>query len=490
LAGALELSVPRLLFLKKIWRNNLTDWIKSFTDSFPAESWSVDKDELTRYSRDAWPVVIKLGQIGPTPYLPQLVFHPRYPQEVTQALTWANQHRIPVTAWGAGSGVVGAALPTQGGILLDLSRLNKILVLDEVNLLVKVQAGIMGHNLEAELNSRGFTLNHSPQSLDRSTVGGWIATRACGQFSSRWGGIEDFTLALTVALANGETFSTRLSPRAAIGPDIKNLFIGSEGTLGVILDVTLKIFPLAQTRLLETISFPSVESGLSGMRRLMQTGLRPFLIRFYDTDESLLVARWSGVTPLPGANLFILGCEGLTEMAQAEYRAAIHILESEGGEKLGPEIAQGWMEHRFDFSGVENRLALPGGVAETIEVASLWDGIFETYTALKQDLAPFAEHVLGHFSHSYPQGVSLYIILLGEVSDAQAAESRLREIWDVAMRTSMEHGATISHHHGIGLARQKYLRQELGPSYAILERVKNALDPQGILNPGKLAFRR
>ena len=468
----------------------MVNWLKSFTESFPPESWSLDADELRRYSRDAWPVVVKLSQIVQSPYLPQIVFRPHFPEEVPSLLKWANQHRIPVTAWGAGSGVVGAALPTKGGILLDLSRLNKILILDETNLLVKVQAGMLGHHLEAELNSRGFTLNHSPQSLDRSTVGGWIATRACGQFSSRWGGIEDFALAMTVALANGETFTTRLSPRAALGPDIKSIFIGSEGTLGVFLDVTLKINHLAETRLLETISYPSVESGLTGMRRLMQSGLRPFLLRFYDADESLFVARWSGVKPPADAHLFFLGCEGLSDMAHSEYRAAMQILQSEGGEKLGPVIAQGWMDHRFDFSGVENRLSQPGGVAETIEVASLWDGILEIYKALKHELSPFAENVLGHFSHAYPQGISLYVILLGEVADAKAAEARLREIWNVAMHTSMEHGAAISHHHGIGLARQQYLRQELGASYAVLEQVKNALDPDGILNPGKLAFWR
>jgi alkyldihydroxyacetonephosphate synthase len=459
-------------------------------ETFPAELRSTEAQKLAHYSRDSWPVAIKLYQTGQMPYLPQVVVRPHFPDEVVNVLKWANEHRIPVTAWGAGSGVVGAALPTQGGILLDLSQLNKILVLDETNLLVKVQAGMMGHHLEAELNSRGFTLNHSPQSLDRSTVGGWIATRACGQFSSRWGGIEDLVLAITVVLANGEIISTRLAPRAALGPDIKSIFIGSEGTLGIVLDVTLKIFPLTETRLLETMSFPSVESGLTGTRRLMQSGLRPFLIRFYDSDESLFVARWSDVTPPSNANLFLLGCEGLTEMAQAEYRAAMQILQSEGGARLGPEIAQGWMDHRFDFSGVENRLAQPGGVAETIEVASLWDSILETYQALKKNLSPLAEHVLGHFSHAYPQGVSLYMILLGEVADAQSAASRLQEIWDVAMKTSMEHGAAISHHHGIGLARQGYLRYELGASYNVLEQVKQALDPQGILNPGKLAFRR
>jgi alkyldihydroxyacetonephosphate synthase len=466
----------------------LNEWIKSFTESFPPESWSLEVDELNRYSQDAWPVVVKLSQIGQSPYLPEVLFRPHFPEEVPTLLKWANQHQVPVTAWGAGSGVVGAALPTKGGILLDLSGLNKILILDETNLLVKVQAGMMGHHLEADLNRKGFTLNHSPQSLDRSTVGGWIATRACGQFSSRWGGIEDITLAMTVVLANGETISTRLSPRSALGPDIKSIFIGSEGTFGVFLDATLKICRLAETRLLETISFPSVESGLTGMRELMQSGLRPFLLRFYDADESLFVARWSGVTPPVAAHLFFLGCEGLSDMVQSEYRAAMKILKSAGGEKLGPVIAQGWMDNRFDFSGVENRLAQPGGVAETIEVASLWDGILETYQALKHELLPFADNVLGHFSHAYMQGASLYIILIGQASDAKAAEGRLREIWNVAMRTSMENGAVISHHHGIGLARQQYLRQELGSSHAILERIKNVLDPEGILNPGKLAF--
>jgi alkyldihydroxyacetonephosphate synthase len=468
----------------------LTDWVRSFARNFPSKSWTTEPDVLARFSHDAWPVVTKLEQSGQRPYLPELVFHASFPEEVSRLLKWANQNGIPVTAWGAGSGVVGAALTTQGGIVLDLTGLNRILVLDETNLLVKVQSGMMGHRLEAELSTRGYTLNHSPQSLDRSTVGGWIATRACGQFSSRWGGIEDLALALTVALSNGEMIATRLAPRAAMGPDIRNIFIGSEGTLGIILDVTLKIFPLPESRLLETISFLSVESGLNGMRRLMQSGLRPFLIRFYDADESIFVSRWSGVTPSPGSHLFILGCEGMVDMAQAEYQASLKILQSDGGEVLGPAIAQGWMDHRFDFSGVENRLAQPGGVAETIEIAGMWDGILETYQTLKNHLSPLAEHVLGHFSHAYPQGVSLYMILLGEAADAKAAEARLRQIWEVAMRTSIEHGAAISHHHGIGLARQAYLRQELGAGFDVLERIKHALDPQGILNPGKLDFRR
>ena len=160
----------------------------------------------------------------------------------------------------------------------------------------------------------------------------------------------------------------------------------------------------------------------------------------------------------------------------------------EAGTRLGPEIAQGWMERRFDFSAVENRLARSDGLAETIEVADFWDGIGATYAVLKANLAPLADEVLGHFSHLYPQGISLYMILLGEAADPAAAEERLRQIWEVAMRTSLEAGAVISHHQGIGLARGPYLREELDTSWLLLERLKLALDPQGILNPGKLGF--
>ena len=146
------------------------------------------------------------------------------------------------------------------------------------------------------------------------------------------------------------------------------------------------------------------------------------------------------------------------------------------------------MGRRFDFSTVESLLAQPGGYAETIEVAHFWDGIYPLYRAMKAALQPLAAEVLGHFSHVYPQGTSLYLILLGSTTDAAAAEARLLEIWEVAMAICQERGGAISHHHGIGLARLPYIRQELEDSRVVLERVKQALDPAGILNPGKLGL--
>jgi alkyldihydroxyacetonephosphate synthase len=354
-----------------------------------------------------------------------------------------------------------------------------MLALDEVNLLVKIEAGKRGSELEAELNARGYTLNHSPQSLHRSSIGGWIATGATGQFSSRWGGIEELVVALTVVLSSGEIIETKLAPRAAIGPDLKHLFIGSEGTLGVITEATLKIFPLAERRIFEAVVFNNIEAGLTAIRKIIRAGLRPFLVRFYDEDESRHVMR-AGF--LAGCVVFV-GFEGLPAIAQAEYDAGIAICQAEGGQAIGANPVLAWMERRFDFSSVENILDRPGGFAETIETAHL-----PTYHALKEALLPLATEVLGHFSHVYPQGTSLYMILLGEAANAAAAEQRLQQIWERSMRICLEQGAVISHHHGVGLARLPYIRQDLATGVIVLDRIKEALDPVSIMNPGKLGL--
>ncbi len=459
-------------------------WHDSLLQVIPSEQVSTDDDDLLRHSYDTWPVATKWRQQGKQLYRPDVVVRPLGTAEVSRLLAWAGKTGVAVTPWGAGSSVTGAPLPMRGGISLDMSAMNHVLWLDDLNLMVKVQAGKMGHELEAELDRQGYTLNHSPQSLDRSTVGGWVATRATGQFSSRWGSIEDLVLALTVVLPTGEVVETRLSPRAAIGPDVQQFFLGAEGTLGVVTVATLKIFPKAAQRLFETVCFRDVEFGLTAMRKIMRVGLRPFLARLYDQDESRYAMKDTGFA---GCALF-LGVEGRPAVAQAEYAECLEICRAEGGQRLGPEPAEAWMGRRFDFSLIENILNQPSGLAETIEVAHFWDSILGTYQALKAGLAPLATEVLGHFSHLYPQGTSLYMILLGQAGSAAVAEERLAQIWQVSMRTCLELGAVTSHHHGVGLARLPYVRQDVGSGMIVLDRIKAALDPAGIMNPGKFGF--
>jgi alkyldihydroxyacetonephosphate synthase len=461
-----------------------TSWIQNLQAILPTERISTANDDLLQHSYDTGPVAIKWRQQGKAEHMPDVILRPLDTDEVSRVLSWATQRKVAVTPWGAGSSVTGAPLAWRGGISLDMSAMNQVLWLDEANLMAKVQAGITRHVLEAELSKRDLTLNHSPQSLDRSTVGGWVATRASGQFSSCGGGIEDLVLALTVVLPTGEVVDTRLGSRSSTGPDVRQFFLGAEGTLGVVTEVTLKIFPLAARRLFESMAFPDVDTGLAAMRQIMRCGLCPFLLRLYDEDEARHAVRNRRVNGV----LMFLGFEGQPAVAQAEYRECLTICRAEGGQTLGPDPVASWMDRRFDFSTIENILAEPGGVAETIEVAHFWESMGPTYRALKDALAPLADEVLGHFSHAYPQGTSLYISLLGEVGSAAEAEERLARIWDVATTVCLEHGATVSHHRGVGMARLPNVRQDVGPGMLVLERVKAALDPSGIMNPGKLGL--
>lgn len=442
-------------------------------------------DRLDGYSYDCWPVATKWRQQGHVPHRPDAVVMAETVADVVAVLRWATEHQVPVTARGLGSSVVGGPIPVQGGVSLDLSRMTAIVAVDDVNMLATAQAGINAGIFEAHLNTLGYTLNNSPQSLHRSSIGGWVATRETGQFSSRYGGIESLCAGVVAVLPNGEIVDTGTVPRMAVGPDLRQLLIGSEGCLAVIVEVTMRIFRLAPARRFETLAFETLDGGVAATRTIMQSGLRPFLLRLYDTDE----ARHAMVDRGFASPAMFLGTDGSAAMAELEMTECLAICAGHGGTAIGPKGVTDWMERRFDFSGIEGILKTPGGVAETIEVAHRWSGIAATYHALKTRMAPFADEVLGHFSHAYSDGVSLYIILIGNAADDAAAEARLHEIWKVAMETALETGAAISHHHSTGLARTQYVQRALGSSAVVLDAVKRALDPQGLLNPGKLGFR-
>ncbi len=445
---------------------------------------TTDPGVLDRCSVDSWPTAIKLAQLGRRPYRPDAVAVPVSADDVSTLLKWAYSRGVAVTPRGLGSSVVGQPLPSRGGLVLDLSRLTEPLKIGREDLLVTTGAGRLGSDLEEQLNEAGLTLGHSPQSLARSSVGGWVATGATGQFSSRYGGIEDLVAGLKVVLAHGEQIEMSAHPRGAVGPDLRQLFIGSEGTLGVVTEVTLRVFPISGTRSLEAFRLPSIRPGIEALRRTSQSGLRPLLLRLYDEDESgqVLGGRRDGSCVL------FTGFEGPAGVAKAERRAVKSIVAEEGGTSLGPEPVEAWMQRRFDFSRIEALLAEMGGYAETIEVAHRWSRIHELYQALKLGLREVADEVVAHFSHVYPQGTSLYLILTGRAHDDDEALATLERLWATAMGHTLRLGGVITHHHGVGLAKASYVRDALGSSMTVLERVKDALDPEYVMNPGKLGL--
>ncbi|MCA1218666.1 FAD-binding oxidoreductase [Streptomyces sp. 8L] len=463
---------------------DLSSALSALSRALSPDAVRTDDESLDRSSHDSWPLSSKLDRLGRHGHRADAVVAVADEAEIRTVLAVAAAHDVPVTVRGLASSVTGQPLPVRGGIVLDLSGLPDAFEVDTEDLTVRASAGYNGGALEDELNARGLTLGHSPQSLYRSSVGGWLATLATGQFSSYYGGIEDLVTGFTVILATGETLRLKASPRAAMGPDLRQLFLGSEGTLGVITSVTLKVFPLPAARLLQTYALPSVEAGVAILRAQAAAGLRPFLLRLYDPAEARHALQDGSLT----APVLFTGTQGTENMAHAEAAELDALVTAHGGRALGPEGAEKWMARRFDFSSVENLLAQEGGYAETIEVAHTWRGIMPLYEALTRELAPLADEVLAHFSHVYTQGTSLYLILRGTAADDAEAVERLERIWATAMRVALDLGAELSHHHGGGLARSPYTRRSLGASHLLLRRLKNALDPNGVLNPGKLGL--
>jgi alkyldihydroxyacetonephosphate synthase len=457
--------------------------VKQLSSQLGKEVVLADAESIDARRHDYWVlshVRRRMGQLGDPP---ACVVRPTSAADVAATLAVAREHRAAVVPYGAGSGVCGGVLAPAGSIVLDLSGMDRIVSLNETALSVTVQAGMRGDVFEAALGERGYTMGHFPQSIALSTVGGWVATRASGQFSTRYGNIEDMLIGFEGVLASGEIVRLPASPRRSTGPDPSAIFLGSEGTLGVLTELTFRIHPQPDHREMASFAFADMSAGLEAIRRVMRAGWRPAVLRLYDDVES---ARHFTADSNGRCMLLVLG-EGPEAGVAAEARGVGAIMEESGGTPCGAGAVASWLEHRNAVPSWDQLLD-QGIIADTIEIAVPWDraaGVYDDAVAkLKQ--IPGLLMASGHSSHSYGQGTCLYLTLvakLGELADAPALYERC---WDAVMDTTVTAGGTISHHHGIGRVRRRWLARELGSAYAVLRTLKRAFDPDGILNPGVL----
>lgn len=421
---------------------------------------------------------------------PDFVVHPATANEVAEVLKIANSHLIPVIPWGGGSGSQGGALPVYGGIVLDMKRMNKVLNIDLVSMTVTAEVSINMQHLEWTVEKAGFSTMHFPASISCATLGGFIAHRGTGVLSTKYGKIEDMIMSLEVVTPTGEIINTLPVPRHASGPDLTQLFLGSEGTLGVVTKATMKIHPIPESRKFHAFLFKTMHDAMVAGAKIMTSRLRPCVIRLYDEAETAkLIKRVLGIDK-QGAYL-VFGFDGPEQIVDLEMAQACAICREQQHEDLGTEMGQAWWDHRYKFFYPPYMFHLPQAFG-TLDTVATFANIEKVYWAMKntvKDNFPQATFI-GHFSHWYEWGCMLYarFIIDEPPQDPQEAVALYNKIWDMAIRAAIKEGGVINEHHGVGLKLGRIMKDLYGPAFKILMDIKRVLDPNNIMNPGKMGF--
>lgn len=443
---------------------------------------------LFSYARDRLPWGTFNLRDGRLPgALPSVVIAPGSHDEVREAVRIAVRHGCPMIPFGAGSGVLGGTIPLGGEIVVDLKRLNRIEVLHETDAMVTVQAGMHGGEFERQLNDRGFICGHYPQSLNMSTVGGWVACRGAGQASTRYGKIEDMVLGLRAVLPTGEELEVRAAPHRAVGPGLKDLLVGSEGTLGAITSVTLRVWPAPAEKRPLVLAFPTLAAAIETGRRILQAELRPAVFRVYDDTESKARANGDPLySRLPILSMYEF--HGDPRLVSVESDMAMEIAHSQGAEAGGRAPFDHWLESRYESYSA--RWQTDGYFMDTVEISAPWSRALPMYESMRLAVRTIdpAIYFGTHWSHAYAEGVCQYMTMrLPPMPTSRGLELHER-VWDCLQSLCLEQGGSISHHHGIGLFRGKWFRRELGSGHGVFASIKRAVDPHNLFNPGKLGL--
>ena len=441
---------------------------------------------------------------------PDAVVFPEKEEQIQALLQLASERGWAIVPFGGGTSVVGGVEPQSdhGAVLtLNLQRLNRVLDIDRASNTARLQSGILGPELERELNDSGFTLGHFPQSFEYSTLGGWIATRSAGQNSTKYGKIEQMVVSLRI-ITPTSILDLPEVPADAVGPSLLQCLIGSEGTLGIITQAVVRIHPIPQDRAFAAYLFPDFSTGITAVRAMLQADLRPAVLRLADPEETA-VALMLSKTPslsikerlgqwyvrfrgfdLEHSALLILIFEGSRNLVSATKREAHQY--ARDGLSLGGLPARKWMKERFRHPYLRDDLLDRSVMIDTLETAAPWEKLPQLYNAVRRALS---ESLLGtapgalvftHLSHAYPDGASLYFTFMAQQQAGKELE-QWQLVKEAATTAILEYGGALSHHHGIGSMHKAWMESYLGKEgMSLLTNLKNKVDPNNIMNPGKL----
>ncbi|MES2464373.1 MAG: FAD-binding oxidoreductase [Armatimonadota bacterium] len=460
-----------------------TDYLPLLAALIGEENVKLDMDTRTHASRSWSPLYTKAKMAG-NALVVDAVALPEDTEQVTAVVRWANEHKALLVPVGGGSNIVGnggADSRSAGIVALDLSRLQTIR-LEEESLLVHVGAGYSLAALEDQLNAHEYTLGFLPQSLHLAAVGGAVASNAIGLFSGRYGRQRDITAGLEVVLPNGSIIRTSPAPGGNAAFDLHDLFIGSEGTLGVITEVALRMRPIPEVRAWTAFTFTSFGDAVDALRLIYRSDARPAAIRLLDTEAAgALLAGDIAATASP---LLLLAFEG-DELAQTgPYQIAYAVCQKVGGTAHPAEIGEKWFDEERSRTDWLAPNARPGGLADVFAVSAPWSAIKAVYAAARAAVNPLVTHLDIQITHAYPTGaaVTCRFEAQAEPPTPEAAAELYGRIAAAVFSAIEAAGGSIAHHYGVGSTRRAFFQQERGPeATAALRALKNAFDPNGVL---------
>ena len=463
--------------------------LSELEDAVGVENVSCNKADKLTYGVDYFWIARMWADKGCVPPEPDFIVRPDSADQISKVLKIANYYKIPVQTWGGGSGSQGSALPMAGGIILDIKRMNRLIRIDEDSRTITAETGMVFQTLEWIANEKGYSVMHIPSCLTCGTIGGALAHRGIGILSTKYGKIDDQCISLEVVLPNGDIINTLPVPKHAAGPDLMQMFIGSEGTLGVITKATFKLVKLPETRLFRAFLFKDLSTGLKACRDIVQR-VKPSIMRLFDEPETVSIIKKVLGFEKKGA-FMNLATEGEEAFAKLEMDIIMEICEKYGAMDLGAEYGEKWYKNRITFfypGYIMNNPQMFG----TMDTVATFDNVEEIYWAMKhavEDNFPGVRFI-AHCSHWYEWGTMIYdrFIMDKPPEDPEEAIRLHNQIWNAGVRAAMEHGGVINDHHGVGLKLSRLMKEQYGPAMQVLEGLKKSLDPNGIMNPYKLGL--
>jgi alkyldihydroxyacetonephosphate synthase len=441
---------------------------------------------------------------------PDAVVYPTSHEQVRAVLERCARTSIAVVPFGGGTSVVGGVAPLRGEhagvIALDMRRMGNVVELDRESLTVVAQGGMRAPALERYLSERGLTLGHHPQSFEYVSLGGCAATRSAGQASSGYGSIEKMILGLRFVAPAGD-IALQAVPATAAGPELRRLLVGSEGTCGVIDELSLRVRVAPEERIYEGVFFEDFAAGVEGLRALAQQHATPDVARLSDAQEtrmSLALAGTGGIKGRlgraylglrgrgDGACLAILGFEGERVEVAMRRKRALDLVRGNGGVRVGRSPGEAWLAGRYSAPYLRDELLTHGVLVETLETATQWSNLRRLHRAVGEAIAAALQAqgtpglVMCHVSHLYETGASLYFTFIARQREGDEI-GQWQAVKQAASRAIVDGGGTITHHHAVGRDHAPWMEEEVGRAgVATLRALKAELDPAGIMNPGKL----